>query len=85
MTAQITAAADTENRTMGHAGFNYLLQDMRNEVETLEHLYGDIESEALSIQLNNLHQTMSASTSVMSWMKVINHFQSLQRISTTLD
>src|SRR5699024_6610870 len=47
VTAQIMASVEVQKRTIGHAGFNYLLQDMRNEVETLEHLYGDIESEAL--------------------------------------
>lgn len=45
--AQILAYIETPKRTTGYAGFNYLLQDMKDEVDTLEHLYGDIESEAL--------------------------------------
>ena len=82
VTAQITAAADTEKRTMGHAGFNYLLQDMRNEVETLEHLYGDIESEAL---YNSVEQFTSNDVSIYFGDELDESYKSLSVITTNFD
>ena len=82
VTAQITAAADTEKRTMGHAGFNYLLQDMRNEVETLEHLYGDIESEAL---YNSVEQFTSNDVSIYFGDELDESYKLLSVITTNFD
>jgi len=82
VTAQITAAADTEKRTMGYAGFNYLLQDMRNEVETLEHLYGDIESEAL---YNSVEQFTSNDVSIYFGDELDESYKSLSVITTNFD
>lgn len=54
LTAQIAAAVDQPKRTVGYAGFNYLLSDMKDDVETLEHIYDDIESETLQQTVEKL-------------------------------
>lgn len=82
VTAQIMAAAETEKRTIGHAGFNYLLQDMRNEVETLEHLYDDLESEAL---YKSVEQLTSNDVSIYFGDELDESYKSLSVITTNFD
>ena len=82
VTAQIMASVEVQKRTIGHAGFNYLLQDMRNEVETLEHLYGDIESEAL---YNSVEQLTSNDVSIYFGDELDESYKSLSVITTNFE
>ena len=55
---------------------------MRNEVETLEHLYGDIESEAL---YNSVEQFTSNDVSIYFGDELDESYKSLSVITTNFD
>lgn len=82
VTAQIMAYIETPKRTIGHAGFNYLMQDLKDEVDTLEHLYGDIESETL---YNLVERLSSNDVNIYFGDELDAGYKSISVITTNFD
>lgn len=82
LSAQINAAIEKPRRTVGHAGFSFLLKDMKDELDTLEHIYEDIESESLQ---QTVEQLSSNDVNIYFGDELDDSYKSISVIMTNFD